>query len=193
MLRTQEGRWVHGICALYTPGVSLAAAEGAQDAASWLAIGVPAVLGLAAAAPSACAVCDSKCGACAPCASPGCGAVLHPSCALQQELRMGSVAHFGAERYFVLCPRHTAATPAHEPAPVVRADTPVDESGAVSQKGSGLSSLAGVGVSSGVCDLAQSQEDEFAEEVPPATILQPSCNHHANTLQPTCNHTDRRQ
>ena len=44
MLRTQEGQWVHGVCALYTPGVSLAAAEGAEDAASWLAVGVPALL-----------------------------------------------------------------------------------------------------------------------------------------------------
>ena len=151
MLRTQEGQWVHGVCALYTPGVSLAAAEGAEGAASWLAVGVPALLTRAAAAPSVCAVCSSKCGACAPCASPECGEAVHPSCALRQELRLGSVTHFGAERYFVLCPRHTAAaTPAHEPEPVARADSPVDEMALGPGKASGLS---------------QSQEDEFAEEV----------------------------
>lgn len=151
MLRTQEGQWVHGVCALYTPGVSLAAAEGAEDAASWLAVGVPGLLTRAAAAPSVCAVCSSKCGACAPCASPGCGEAVHPSCALRQGLRLGSVTHFGAERYFVLCPRHTAAdTPAHEPTPVARADTPVDEMALGPAKASGLT---------------QSQEDEFAEEV----------------------------
>ena len=150
MLRTREGQWVHGICAMYTPGVSLAAANGAEGDASWLAVGVPAVLGCAAAAPSACAVCGGKCGACAPCASPGCGAAVHPSCALQQRLRLGSVTHFGAERYFVLCPGHTAASSAHEPTPVARADTPVEATPATPagpQK-------AGV----------QTQEDEFAEE-----------------------------
>lgn len=150
MLRTQEGLWVHGVCALYTPGVSLAAAEGAEDAASWLAVGVPAVLARAAAAASVCAVCGGKCGACAPCASPGCGEAVHASCALRQGLRLGSVTHFGAERYFVLCPRHSAATsPAHAPEPVARADSPVDEAALGSGKASGL---------------AQSLEDEFAEE-----------------------------
>jgi len=151
MLRTHEGQWVHGVCALYTPGVSLAAAEGAEDAASWLAVGVPAVLARAAAAPSVCAVCGGKCGACAPCASPGCGEAVHPSCALRQGLRLGSVTHFGAERYFVLCPRHSAAaSPAHEPEPVARADSPVEETALGPGKASGL---------------AQSLEEEFAEEV----------------------------
>ena len=61
------------------------------------------------------------------------------------------MTHFGAERYFVLCPRHSAAvSPVHEPEPVARADSPVDEAALGPGKASGL---------------AQSLEDEFAEEV----------------------------
>ena len=132
MVATLEGQWVHGVCALYVPGVSLVA-ESTSD--TWLASGVPALL--ARAGPSFGG---------APCAAPGCSLAVHPSSALEQRLRMGSVAHFGAERYFLLCPTHSSAAAQHEPSPVVRA-----EQAAIDAEPPGRP--------------AQTQEEEYAEEV----------------------------
>jgi len=57
--------------------------------------------------PRHCIVCSSADGALATCAAADCAAALHPFCAMKAGLRLGSVAHFGAERYYVLCEVHS--------------------------------------------------------------------------------------
>ena len=40
-------------------------------------------------------------------AAAGCSELLHPSCALAAGVRLGSCAHFGCERYYILCAGHS--------------------------------------------------------------------------------------
>lgn len=118
-LGTTEGQWVSEVCALYVPGVSLV--PDTKNADQWLVSGVPAALATSSGG-AVCVVCNSARGAMAHCAARGCGLPLHPSCALRSGLRLGSVAHFGVERYFVLCQKHSAAGAQSEPEPVTRVE-----------------------------------------------------------------------
>lgn len=58
-----------------------------------------------------------QCGALTTARVATCSTWLHPSCAYDAGLVLSSVAHFGAELYFVLCAEHSSAPRAHEPRP----------------------------------------------------------------------------
>ena len=97
-----------------------ASADGAAaDPAAPASPAAPAASAAAAASAESCSVCGGSHGLVRCAASTGgvaaCEAWLHPSCAYDGGLALGSCAHFGAELFYALCRAHSKACHVYRP------------------------------------------------------------------------------